>query len=218
MNSIHSGSPSDPCPHRIYNKASPTIAPLLYNIINSSFDSATYSDPWKHAEITALLKRKQADPEILSNYRPISLLPLPAKVAVKLVNTRLSHFLEANNTLDPSQSGFRKNHSTETALIACTDDIRTKVDKGETVTLILLDLSAAFDTVCHHTLRTRLHNIGIRYKALDWLTSFLTDRTQRVRLSPFHSNTIKITCGVPQGSSLSPTLFNIYMIPLANIL
>ncbi|KAJ1118565.1 hypothetical protein NDU88_006756, partial [Pleurodeles waltl] len=75
------------------------------------------------------------------NFRPISLLPFPAKVIEKAVNKQLTNFLEDNNLLDPSQSGFRANHSTETALIAVTDDIRTLMDNGETTALILLDLS-----------------------------------------------------------------------------
>ncbi|KAJ1196503.1 hypothetical protein NDU88_000373 [Pleurodeles waltl] len=217
-NSIHSGSLTDPCPHHIFNKASQIIAPQLRAVINSSFDTATFPDFWKHAEVNALLKKPKADPEDLTKYRPISLLPFPAKVTEKIVNAQLSHFLEENNILNTSQSGFRKNHSTETALIACTDDIRTRVYKGETIALILLDLSAAFDTVCHQTLHARLFNAGIHHKALDWLTSFLSERTQRVCLPHFRSTATKIICGLPQGSSLSPTLFNIYMAPFANIL
>ncbi|KAJ1101581.1 hypothetical protein NDU88_006647 [Pleurodeles waltl] len=145
MNSIHSGAPSDPCPHFIFNKADNIIALHLQTFINSSFASATFPESWKHAEVNALLKK----PSDLKNFHPISLLPFPAKVIEKTVNKQLTNFLEDNNLLDPSQSGFRANHSTETALISVTDDIRTLMDNGETVALILLDLSAAFDTVCH---------------------------------------------------------------------
>ncbi|KAJ1141705.1 hypothetical protein NDU88_008033 [Pleurodeles waltl] len=217
MNSIHSGSPTDPCPHHVFNKADATIAPKLRKIINLSFNTATFPDSWKHAEIQPLLKKPKADPNDLKNFRPISLLPFPAKVIEKIVNAQLAHFLENNSILDPSQSGFRRNHSTETALLAATDDIRQKMDNGETSALILLDLSAAFDTVCHRTLLTRLHEAGIQDKALNWISSFLSDRTQRVRLSPFRSKATNLICGVPQGSSLSPTLFNVYMAPLAQL-
>ncbi|KAJ1185435.1 hypothetical protein NDU88_002227 [Pleurodeles waltl] len=117
MNSIHSGAPSDPCPHFIFNKADDIIAPHLQTIINSSFSSATFPESWKHAEVNALLKKPTADPSDLKNIRPISLLPFPAKVIEKTVNKQLTNFLEDNNLLDPSQSGFRTNHSTETALI-----------------------------------------------------------------------------------------------------
>ncbi|KAJ1098316.1 hypothetical protein NDU88_003431 [Pleurodeles waltl] len=146
MASIHSGSPSDPCPQYIFNKANIIIAPHLCKTINSSFKSATFPERWKHAEINALLKKPKADPDEPKNYRPISLLPFPAKVIEKIVSSQLSRFLEDSKVLDTSQFGFCRNHSTETALIAATDDIRTMLDKGETAALILLDLSAALNT------------------------------------------------------------------------
>ncbi|KAJ1091975.1 hypothetical protein NDU88_005089 [Pleurodeles waltl] len=217
MASIHSGSPSDPYPHQIFNKAINIITPHLCAIINSSFETATFPESWKQADVNALFKKPKADPDDPKNYRPVSLLPFPVKVIKKIMNSQLSRFLEDSKALDTSQSGFRKNHSTETALIAATDDIRTMLDEGETAALILLYLSTAFKTVCHHTLRTRLHNDGICGKALEWISSFLSGRTQRVRHPPYLSESSKTICGVPQGSSLSPTLFNVYMAPLTNI-
>ncbi|KAJ1128066.1 hypothetical protein NDU88_006453 [Pleurodeles waltl] len=91
------------------------------------------------------------------------------------------------------------------------------MDNGETVALILLDLSAAFDTVCHRTLTSRLRSTGIQGHALDWITSFLSNRSQIIYLPPFRSDPTEIICGVPQGFLLSPTLFNVYMSPLADI-
>ncbi|KAJ1085082.1 hypothetical protein NDU88_005215 [Pleurodeles waltl] len=150
MSSIHSGSPSDPCPHHVFNGTSSIIAPQLRMIINCSFETATFPESWKHAEVNALLKKPKADPRDLKNYRPISLLPFPAKVIEKIVNGQLTRFLEDNNRLDTSQSGFSSKNSTETAFIAATNDIRTMLDRGDTTALILLDLSAAFNTICHH--------------------------------------------------------------------
>ncbi|KAJ1084340.1 hypothetical protein NDU88_004491 [Pleurodeles waltl] len=116
MNTIHSGSPTDPCPHHVFNKADSTIAPQLRDVINTSFDTATFPESWKHAELSALLKKPTADPTDLKNFRPVSLLPFPAKVIEKIGNRQLAAFLETNGSLDPSLSGFRANHSTETAL------------------------------------------------------------------------------------------------------
>ncbi|KAJ1199045.1 hypothetical protein NDU88_002883 [Pleurodeles waltl] len=124
MNTIHSGSSPDPCQHRILNKASSIIAPQLRKNINSSFESITFPKSWKHAEINALLKQPKADPKDLENFRPISLLPFPAKVIEKAVNRQLTRFFKENCTLDPFQSRFRSNHSNETALIAATDYIK----------------------------------------------------------------------------------------------
>ncbi|XP_078537486.1 ras-related protein Rab-17 isoform X2 [Lissotriton helveticus] len=106
MNTIHSGSSADPCPHHIFNKADSIIAPKLRDIINNSFISATFPESWKHAEISALQKKPTADPSDLKNFRPISLLPFPAKVIDKTINKQLTAFLETNGSLDPSQSGF----------------------------------------------------------------------------------------------------------------
>ena len=133
-------------------------------------------DGWK--EVNALLKKPTGDPNTLSRYRPISHLPFPAKVMEKVINTQLADHLELHQLLDSSQSGFRTNHSTETALIAATDDIRSILDHGETAALILLDLSAAFNTVSHKSLIRKLQHLGICGPALKWISSFLTDRTQ----------------------------------------
>ncbi|KAJ1210158.1 hypothetical protein NDU88_005526 [Pleurodeles waltl] len=102
MNTIHSGSPTDPCPHHIFNTADHIIAPHLRDIVNASFNTATFPECWKHAEISALLKKPTADPSDLKNYRPISLLPFPAKVIEKTVNRQLAAFLETNGSLDHS--------------------------------------------------------------------------------------------------------------------
>ncbi|XP_069089370.1 T-cell surface glycoprotein CD5 [Pleurodeles waltl] len=107
MNSIHSGSPSDPCPHHVFNKVSATIAPHLQKTINCSSETATFPESWKDAEINALLKKPKTDPKDLKNFRPNSLLPFPEKVTKKIVNKQLTRYLEVNNILDPSQSGFQ---------------------------------------------------------------------------------------------------------------
>ncbi|KAJ1176438.1 hypothetical protein NDU88_001718 [Pleurodeles waltl] len=167
---------------------------------------------WKHTKINALLKKPKADPKDLKNIRSISLLPFPAKVIEKAVNRQLTHFLKENHTLDPSQSGFRSNYSTKTALIATTDDIRTILNSGKTTALILLDLSAAFDTVYHHSLRSCLSNAGIRDSSPPF-----SPAEPREYAPPFSLEATKIICGVTQGSSLSQTLFSVYMAPLTNI-
>lgn len=131
------------------------------------------------------------------------MLPFPSKVVAKVINKQLRNHLE-HHLLGILQSGFCSNHSTETALITVTDDIQTIMDKGETAVHIQLDLSAAFNTVSHSTLITRFHNSRVQGPTLRWLASFLSNRTQQVSLLPCTS------------SSLSPTLFNVYMAPLAH--
>ncbi|KAJ1108656.1 hypothetical protein NDU88_006032 [Pleurodeles waltl] len=108
----------DPCPHHIFNRAADIIAPKLHLTINRSLADASFPDDWKHTEINPLLKKLLADPTDLINFKPISLLPFPVKVIEKAINRQLATFIEDHNILDTSQSGFRKKHSTETALQA----------------------------------------------------------------------------------------------------
>ncbi|KAJ1175816.1 hypothetical protein NDU88_001101 [Pleurodeles waltl] len=140
---------------------SSVIAPQIQKIINISFETATFPESWKHADINVLLTKPKEDLKDLKNFRTMSLFPFLAKVIEKIVNKQLTRFLKENNTLDSSQSRFRSNQSTETTLIASTDDIRTILDNGEAAVLNLLDLSAAFDTVCHNSLCTCLSDARI---------------------------------------------------------
>ncbi|KAJ1096914.1 hypothetical protein NDU88_002044 [Pleurodeles waltl] len=199
MNSIHLGAPSDPCPHHIFNPDSATIKPELCRTINQSFEITTFPSDRELTEINSLLKQPTVDPRELKNCRPIALLPFPDKLMEKAINRKLTEFLERHQILDPSQSRFRSNHSTKTALLEATDDIHIILDHGGTSTLILLKISAAFDTVFHSTHCARLHNAGIRDKALDWIRSSLTGRTQNIRLLLFTSEPKDTCCGVPQG-------------------
>ncbi|KAJ1125462.1 hypothetical protein NDU88_003894 [Pleurodeles waltl] len=192
-------------------------SPELQNKIQRSINTGTFPEDWKHAEVCPLLMKPWADPLELKKFQPISLLPYPAKVLEEAINTQLPNFIEVNNSLDCSQSGFSSNHSTKADRLAAMDDIRSLLYHGHFPALILLDLSAAFDMVFHSTLCTRLHDVGISGTALKWIHSFLSGRTQRVRLPPYTSKPTGVSCGVPQGSFLCPTLFNIYMTPLTTI-
>ncbi len=131
---------------------------------------------------------------------------------------QLNYFLKRNNILDRFQSGFRAGHSTESALLRVSNDILRGVDSGSCVVLLLLDLTAAFDTVDHDILIARLKNhVGVQGLALKWFSSYLKDRTFSVSLGDYSSPTAPLVCGVPQGSILGPILFSLYMLPLSFI-
>lgn len=128
---------------------------------------------------------------------------------------QLTSYLILNNILDPFQSAFKAKHSTESALLRVTNDILVSVDSGNCAVLVLLDLSAAFDTVDHCILLKRLnHEVGICENALQWGESCLSNRSLSVEIGEFSSSSVPITCGVPQGSILGPVLFSLYMLPL----
>ncbi len=156
---------------------------------------------------------------MLSNYRPISNLPFIGKIIEKVVFNQLNNYLNSNGYLDNFQSGFRVHHSTETALIKIINDIRFNSDSGKISVLVLLDLSAAFDTVDHNILLERLENwVGLSGMALKGFRSYLEGRGYYVSIGEHKSKWTSMTCGVPQGSILAPLLFSLYMLPLSQIM
>ena len=124
-----------------------------------------------------------------------------------------------NNLYVPLQSAYRPYHSTETALLKVHNDILRALDKGECVFLVLLDLSAAFDTVDHDKLKHHLEQeFGVTDGALQWLNSYLQNRQQAVLVRGVESSERTLAYGVPQGSVLGPELFKDYITPLASLI
>lgn len=165
-----------------------------------------------------MLKKAYLVPLVLTNYCPISKLPFLSKVLEKVVFHQISSFLKNNDILDRFQSGFRVKHSTESALLKVLNYLLLAVDSGKCVVLVLLDLSAAFDTIDHSMLLKRLEQYdGIRGTALNWFMSNLWEITFSVEIENFTSSSAAFTCGVPQSSVLGPVLFSLYLLPLTNI-
>ena len=129
-------------------------------------------------------------------------------------------YMTTNGLHECLQSSYKKYHSTETALTCIHDDILgAAVDEKQCVILLLLDLSAAFDTIDHDMLLSRLQKyIDLRDTALDWLRSYLSQWQQSVLINSVKSKTVPLSCGVPQGSVLGPILFTIYLLPLGDII
>lgn len=120
--------------------------------------------------------------------------------------------------MDARQSAYKSHHSTETALLKVQSDLLMFLDKGCSAFLVLLDLSAAFDTIDHAILLSRLHTrYGISEVALAWVSSYLDGRVQRVHIKGVSSTERERRLGVPQGSVLGPLLFSLYTAPLSEI-
>ena len=152
------------------------------------------------------------------NYRPVSNLSFISKLIEKAVSSQLKTYLDTNNLNEPFQSAYRKGHSTETALLRVKNDIMMAVDQKKAVILVLLDLSAAFDTIDHEVLFARLkYHLGVSGVVLNWFKSYLDNRSQSVSIDKVTSDRLHLRYGVPQGSVLGPLLFVAYTLPLGSI-
>ncbi len=136
----------------------------------------------------------------------------------KVVATQLQSFLPLNEQFDIFQSGFRSHHCNETASVKAVNDLLLSGDSGNLSILLLLDLSSAFDTVCHKLLLSCISEIDVSGAALSWLSSYLTDRQYYIAMHTKKSPTALHRQGVPQGSVLGPLLFIIYIMPLGHII
>ncbi|KAG7295249.1 hypothetical protein JYU34_022246 [Plutella xylostella] len=184
------------------------ILPVITHILNSSISSNTFPSTWKEAQIIPLPKKPNPT---MSDYRPISILPFLSKVLERLVHRQLSDFLVKNYLMNQYQSGFRPGHSTVTALVKITDDVRLGMENGQLTILSLLDFSNAFNAVDFDILLGVLRSLNVSPTVIDWFRSYLHGRRQRVRIEDSDSQWCNTLAGVPQGGVLSPLLFAIFI-------
>lgn len=185
------------------------LLPAIYHIINFSLDSGEFPFLWRRAYVRAL--PKIPDPSVPNHFRPISILPFLSKVLEICVHKQLSRFIFNNSLISPFQSGFRPGHSTISALLKVTGDIRVGLEESKITILVLVDFSNAFNTVCHDILLSILSHLNVSKGALDWFSSYLQGRQQSVRNDELSSNWCNLESGVPQGGVLSPLLFSIFI-------
>lgn len=191
------------------------LSPVLLELTQISFGTGNFPEALKHATITPIFKGGNAsDP---SNYRPISLVSCLGKVMEKIVQENLLTFCLQNDIIPVNQHGFRPSYSTTSELLQYIHDIIEMLEDNDAVEVVYLDYSKAFDKLDHGLLLERLQTIGIRNRALDWIESFLSNRTQRVRVGDCFGGVFRAQSGVPQGTVLGPILFILFTSPLLSL-
>ena len=195
----------DTLPAKVIKDIAEEIAAPLAFLINRSLEQGVFPTAEKTAKVTPLYK--SGDRTNTDNYRPISILNIISKVFERVVFDQLSDYLENNHLLTNYQYGFRRKRSTRDAVTIFTDHIKRNMDKSKVTGALYMDLRKAFDTVNHSCLLHKLPYYGILNSEIDWISSYLFERSQIVFLDGVFSSREYISHGVPQGSILGPLLF-----------
>ena len=209
----------DSIPTWLTKKCLPELAPHITAIVNSSLKSSEVPEQFKLALVRPLLKKVDLERDDFRNYRPVSNLSFMSKVLERVVASTLLEHQDSCGLRELFQSAYIKNHSVETALTRIHNDLCMSVDRHGAALLILLDLSAAFDTIHHVVLLRRLEDqYGVEGGALAWVDSYLRNRRQCIVIGDHRSQEAELTYGVPQGSVLGPLLFSAYVFPLGELI
>lgn len=181
----------------------------LKHIFSISLKEGIFPQQLKIARVSPIFKT--GDDSLLTNFRPISVLPCFSKLLERIMYNRLYKFLLEHNILYEKQFGFQHAHATEHAIVQLVDQILQSFNENKYTIGVFIDLSKAFDTVDHEILIKKLESYGIRNLSLNWFRSYLSQRKQFISYEKGKTDYEHILCGVPQGSILGPLLFLIYV-------
>ncbi|VDI50931.1 Hypothetical predicted protein [Mytilus galloprovincialis] len=186
---------------------------LLY-IMNKSWDEGSLPKSWKQANVKFIKKIGKPNYNNPSSYRPISLTSILGKLMERIVTSRLEGYVESKFILDKEQEGFRHFRSTDNALLTFVQNIFNGFNKDESTIALMIDLEKAYDSIWREGLLTKLHGYGIKGKIWMWIENFLKDREARCNINKHQGQWFKTQIGLPQGSVISPLLFNIFIIDI----
>ena len=196
--------------HQIIKQLPDNIIEYIQNIFNASLCCGYFPRMFKSA-ILKLIPKEGKDATLPQNYRPIALLDNIGKIFEKIINSRLREYLEENNLYNSQQYGFRQRKSTTHVINLIHECIKHNSSQGFKTAILSKDVQKAFDTVWHSGLIWKIyHRFNLPMPLKKLLTSFLNERTVKVKHDRFISRPFSPTAGVPQGSALSPTLYTMY--------
>ena len=181
--------------------------PLTF--FNMSIRSGSIPRAWKRSNVSPIHKGGSCDDP--GNFRPISVVPIIAKVLEKLIANQLLSYFESHHLLHDHQGAYRCGRSSDQILLYSIDMIVSALDNGLAVCAAFLDLRKAFDSLDHSILLERLHQLGVCDVELRWFCDYLSDRLQRVKCGDSYSEWGSVLGGIPQGSALGPLLFLVYV-------
>lgn len=208
----------DPFNYKKVPSVIPSLTPLITSIINKCFSTGIFPTSEKMAIVKPLLKKPSLNINEWKNLRPVSHITFLSKCIEKAILDQLLPQLSESKQISDFQSAYRHHHSTETALCRIYNDLIYNIQNGHPSLLILLDLSAAFDTIDHNLLVADLEESGVSNKALALLKSYIHERQQKVQIAESLSEPLELKYGVPQGSVLGPILFSLYSSKLSDIM
>lgn len=204
---------TDGIPNRVLRIIIPFILPHLHKLFNSCLNLAYYLRHFKKS-ITIILHKssgeKSRDYTSPKSYRPIALLNTLGKALESILATRISYLVEPQGRLPSMHIGGRRGRSTEEALYEILEKVYAGWNKDQIASLLMLDISKAYDHICQHRLRHNLRKRHLNLQLVNLISLFLSGRVTTIRSNEFISAELSITCGIPQGSPLSPILFLFY--------
>ena len=208
----------DPMPISLMKDCMDVLIKPIHAIISKSLSTGLFPRSWKTSSVVPILKKPNLDIDF-RNYRPISNFSFISKILEKAALKTITEHLYSTGHFATLNSAYKRNYSTETLITKLNSDILSSIDNQNAVISVLLDLSAAFDSVNQNILLdTCTKFFNITGDALHWIRSYITNRTQRVKISEYFSDEAQLNHGVPQGSCVGPVAFLMYISPLYSII
>ncbi|CAI6372350.1 unnamed protein product [Macrosiphum euphorbiae] len=204
---LNSSPGPDGIPEIVLSQCRYALTLPLHYLFSLSLSSGTFPDLWKSSYVQPVFKN--GDRSNIINYRPISIMSSIPKLLESILLPKLN--FSFSKYIIPQQFGFRPHTSTSSNLVAYHKYLMDVIEKGGQVDAIYTDISKAFDTINHAVLIRKLELMGVNNLMLKWFSSYISCRSQKVRLHGYVSNNISIPSGVPQGGHISPLLFILYM-------